>query len=128
MRLLVHIIVSSALAVTLYPFYGFEALYLFLGGVLVDFDHYIWYFSKTRDVSLIRMVNYYDKGNFRDVLNIFHTIEFIILLSLYCLYFDMVPLYIGYVTHMSLDFIHIYQNKFTDKRADSLAMWIKRRV
>ena len=47
-----HVIVSTLLAIFIYPTYGIFALLVFLGGVLIDVDHYLWYIVVKKSFSI----------------------------------------------------------------------------
>ncbi|MDP7506794.1 MAG: hypothetical protein QF362_05140 [Candidatus Woesearchaeota archaeon] len=128
MKLSIHFFVSLVLMITLYPFYNWPVLYLFIGGFLIDFDHYLYYIIKFRSLNLKKASKYFLKPGLKDVLVIFHTFEFMIVFTLFCLYFNLYLLLTGYLIHNILDYIYLYKHNFFNRRASSLLMWIVRRV
>jgi hypothetical protein len=128
MEINIHLFTSIALAVVLYPFFGWISVFVIAGGYLVDFDHYVLYVIRTRDWNLGRAINYYRKRRFlikRPVLHIFHTIEAFIVLAALSLYwtFFLVVLF-GYLLHMLLDLIDAARCKKWDDRVNSILYWI----
>jgi len=128
MKLPIHFFASLILAIILYPFYKWSVLYLFIGGFLIDFDHYLLYIFKFKNLSVKDALRYYNAGNYRDVLSIFHTVEFMFVFFLFCLYFNLSLLLIGYVIHTLLDLTEAYKYNLFHRRAFSLIGWIMRRV
>ena len=109
----VHAVVSAILAVILYPIYGANALFIFVGGVLIDVDHYLWYITKFKRYGLRDCYSYCATGTIKDnwkyvtgCLFIFHNAEFLMLsivLSFYSLWAFMFT--IGLISHYALDLI-----------------------
>ncbi len=111
---IVHIIISaifSFLALFFYNDYLFWALF-FLSAVLIDFDHYLYYVYKKRDLSLPRAYEYHkyileielDKGGQKEILMIFHTIEFFIVLLILSILFSFLwPIFFGCLFHEAID-------------------------
>ncbi|MAG08649.1 hypothetical protein CMO89_04195 [Candidatus Woesearchaeota archaeon] len=128
MRLLVHFIVSLALVMLLYPFYKEQALLIFIGGFLIDIDHYLWYMFRFKDFNLKKALEYYKKLDFKDVLILFHTIEFVVVVFLLSLYPGLGLLFVGYIIHIIMDTIYMYKCNILGLRAFSLILWIKRRI
>jgi uncharacterized membrane protein len=112
----------------LYPFYKESVLYLLIGGFLIDIDHSIWYFIKFKSLNPKKTLEYYNKLDFKDILNIFHTVEFIFIFSIFCLFFELYLLYAGYIIHIILDIIGMYRRNIFDRRTWSLITWIMRRI
>ena len=128
MKFLTHLSVSLILMAILYPFYKTSVLYILIGGFLIDIDHSLWYFMVSKSLNLKKTFEYYYKLDFKDILNIFHTVEFMVVFLLFCLYFKLYLLYVGYIIHMIMDFIYMYTAKHFGKRTWSLTTWIIRRV
>ncbi|MBI2130705.1 hypothetical protein HYU10_02955 [Candidatus Woesearchaeota archaeon] len=113
MHLWVHFVTSTALAALLYPNYGWIAALVFIGGFLIDFDHYMWYILKTKDFSIRKCYDFYvipskEKDYFRHkgALLAFHTIEALLVLAALAFYSKifLMVLY-GMLLHWALDLI-----------------------
>ena len=130
MKISMHFLISFVFMAALYPFFKEAVLYIFVGGVLVDIDHYFWYVLKLKTItfSFKKVMKYYDDKDFKDILNIFHTVEFVIAFFLFCLYFKLYLLYLGYVVHLLMDFVYLYRHKILSIRAVSFIMWSLRRI
>ena len=87
-----HITLGAIVSLIIYLFFPitiFQAIVIFLSSFLIDCDHYLYYFLKTKDFSFKKAVKYniknrerqislpFDKKNYykRPIL-IFHGIEF----------------------------------------------------
>lgn len=116
MKTSVHIAASAILAAMLYPIFQWKVLFIFVGGVLIDIDHYFWYVYKYKKLSLFDCYKHYMKhmGNANQekdfgTLLIFHTIEFLLLMAAmsfsngYFLVFT-----IGLFGHYLLDLVYLY--------------------
>ncbi|MBT4057951.1 hypothetical protein HN992_01870 [Candidatus Woesearchaeota archaeon] len=142
MNVSVHFITSLILSLFLYPYLGLYALWILVGGWLIDFDHYLWTLFRLKTLSLKKSYHYHfdrhkDKHYERDLLHLFHTGEFwlfMILSSITSYYFNQKFLFymftitfLGMILHLSLDFTLLFRKKHTDARAISIIAWIKRR-
>ena len=78
MNLKYHFIVSLAISLFLFPFFGCGSFLVMVGGFLIDIDHYIWYILRYRDFNI---KNAYKRNKNHDtkVLNIFHQVDVIAL-------------------------------------------------
>ncbi len=125
---IVHIAFGILLSILLYPHFGFYVIIIFLSSFLIDVDHFLWYGFKYKNWNLKEIYKYYiDDEKFRDILNIFHTIEFLILLIVLALYFRFfLFVLIGVGFHYVLDIIHMVTCKKYGRRAISLIGWLKR--
>lgn len=128
-----HLIFSVAFAGILYPFVGFSnSLVVFLSGFVFDIDHYFYYGLKKKDWSFIKAYFYCFPGTtvyekHLDVLHIFHTIEFWILLVIGFLFDGVfVFIFLGWVSHILLDAIDLGRENRLDARGWSLSGWILR--
>ena len=112
---LIHFLLSLIIAVLVYPIFGWAVLMIFIGGVLIDVDHYLYYALKKKDLSLRRAYRYFVRLRERSIkgktLNIkypiliFHGIEFCIILlvlSIFSSFFWRVL--IGIIIHLALDY------------------------
>ena len=137
----VHFITSVILTGILYPFVGLYSLWVLVGGILIDFDHFLYTLVKFQNWSLTFSYEYHDDRLTdkyeRDVLHIFHTVEFwifMIVAAIICyaanwtFFFWMFTLtFAGMALHLLLDFIDLVRIKKFDARAISLIRWLKRR-
>lgn len=127
-----HVGFTALLAGLFFPIFGWKVIFLFVGGVLVDIDHYLWYVYKYRDWNPLRCHSTYmkhgAKNNYRDFdgsLQLFHTFEFIVLFAYASFLWQPVFIaFIGYLGHWLLDLIWL---RFVVKRwviEFSLLRWL----
>ncbi|MBW2997168.1 hypothetical protein KY349_02390 [Candidatus Woesearchaeota archaeon] len=128
MEISIHIWTSIALAVLLYPFFGWISVFAIAGGYLIDFDHYILYVIRKKDWSLKRAIAYYRTRRYaikRPVLHIFHTIEAFAVLIILAFYNNIfMTILAGYLLHMLLDFSNTAYHKGWDDRVNSIFAWL----
>ncbi|MBI2558440.1 hypothetical protein HYW20_03900 [Candidatus Woesearchaeota archaeon] len=113
MKTWVHSLVSFILALVLYPIFGWEAVLILAGGILIDFDHYIRFMFKYKNLSIFECYRHYilmfKKNNFdecNDGLFIFHTIEFAIVIAILSFFNRLAMIFaIGLLAHYLLDLI-----------------------
>tara|TARA_B100000315_G_scaffold255285_1_gene298290 strand:+ start:112 stop:525 length:414 start_codon:yes stop_codon:yes gene_type:complete len=116
MKTWVHLSVSLILMIILYPIYNWEVLLILVGGVFIDFDHYLWYIYKYKRFNLLNSYRHYtidaEKNNFKDVSGIpliFHTIEFLLVIILLSFFNEFVLVFtIGLLSHYLLDLVWQY--------------------
>ncbi len=99
----------------------FQVIILFTASYLIDFDHYLFYFLKTNNISLKNAKNYFLKlkknflslspkkrKDYKRPILVFHGIEFWIFL-IFLSYLNKIFLFvlIGVMFHMFFDFIEI---------------------
>jgi hypothetical protein len=141
MNISIHFITSLILSISLYRFIGLNSLWILVGGFLIDFDHYIYTIFKLKSFSLKKSYNYHlnrhkRKDYQKDLLHIFHTIEFFVFMILMVLVFSILKIQqlknmflftlLGISLHLILDFAGLIKIKHLDSRAISLIRWIKR--
>lgn len=108
-----HIILGAIFTIVLYFSYTrniFALVIIFLSTFLFDVDHYLFYVNKKKDYSLKNAFNFYiNLGKFhKPVMNIFHTLEFILLLGLLGYINDIFFFaVIGLVFHSILDILYL---------------------
>ena len=132
MNLIYHFITSLILSILLFPIYSYNALLVFIFGFFIDIDHYIWSIFKDKNFNFLDSYKYFKNRNIikRDLLNIFHVIEFWILIAIIFIIFKndfFYPLLIGLVVHLTMDIIDEKVNNIKGERAKSLIFWLKRR-
>jgi len=132
MKVWVHFVFSLAIGIILYPIFGWKALFVLAGGVLIDLDHYLWYAYRHKKANFFEAYKYYlknlEKNDFTSdigILLVFHTIEFLALMIVLSFYGEAFFLFtIGLLLHYLLDAVFLY---FVAKRliADySLVHWV----
>ena len=142
MNVIVHLLTSVVLSFILFPFFGYHSLWAIVGGFLIDFDHYLYYVFKFKNLSLKKAYVYHDNiykriTKVHDILHIFHTIEFWIFMLLvmilsytynvkFIFYMFLITL-LGMFLHIILDIVHQLKNDAFHERAFSLIGWLKRR-
>ena len=116
MRIWVHAVFSLALAAALYPISGWKIIFIPIGGVLIDADHYLWYILKHGSFNLPGCYRHFTTHaektgykNFVGEILIFHTAEFFALMLALSFYSQMALLFtIGLAGHYLLDFIWFF--------------------
>ena len=116
MKIWVHFLVSSILAVIFFPIYGWKVLFILVGGILIDIDHYFWYAVKLRKFGFAECYYYFIDGMNKDrvmknagILLVFHTIEVLVLAILLSFYSQLaLMLAVGLLSHYLLDGIFLY--------------------
>jgi len=105
-----HLWTSFLLMLIIWPFFGFWSLWVFLGGVFVDVDHYIKYISKENSWNLNNAYYFFKEKIDNDLIKevyIFHTLETLIVLVFLSFYhFSFFIILSGWILHMILDIIH----------------------
>ena len=132
MRTWVHILVSSILVLMLFPKFKWTSLIIFIGGILIDVDHYLWYIYKYKNWSLIECYKHYSNQmeiknydkNF-GILLVFHTIEFLlIIIALSFLNKFALIFTIGLLSHYIFDLIFLYTGPKRFIANHSIVHWI----
>lgn len=132
MKISVHFITSSAISILLYQYFNWQVLFVMIGGVLIDIDHYFWYVFKFRKLGIMDCYEYHltgaKKNNFKDVkgsLMIFHTMEFLLISAALSLYFDLAIVFtIGLLFHYILDVIERYHSTRSFITNPSILSWL----
>ena len=132
MKPLTHFLLSSILAIALYPIFKFKVLLILAGGVLIDIDHYLWYAYKYRKFNLFECYKHFvsntDKNNFHENIGIllpFHTIEFLSAVILLSFFIQPVLVFsIGLLSHYILDLIFLYSVPKRFITNPSLFSWV----
>ncbi len=127
-----HFLVSLLIAVLLYPIFSWNVLMIFIGGVLIDVDHYLLYIYRFGKFSLKGCYKYHHvdvkKNHHKDVfgaLLIFHTIEFLLLSAFLSLYYTLALIFtVGLLAHYTLDIIERYRLEKSFITNPSLMAWI----
>ncbi len=124
-----HIIASAILSILLFPLIGYNTIIVFLSGVLIDVDHYLFYVKRKKNISLKKAYYYCRDTLFHDVLHIFHVIEFWLLILILSFFYKIfLFISIGIIFHLYLDVIHLYYHpEKINARTFSIITWILRR-
>lgn len=141
---IVHFLTSLVLFIIVYPLFGVWGLAVFIGGFLIDVDHYLYHAIERRVLNPSKCYKQLtaeskkNKKTFRSIkkrplyikwdrLHIFHVWEFwllIVLLSLIYKLFLIVT--IGLALHILLDFIDLFIDRVYGRRAISYFGWLSR--
>ncbi len=127
---IIHAISGLLLSALLYPYFGFYVIIIFFSSFLIDVDHFLWCGFRHKNWNLKNVYKFYiGNTKLKDILNIFHTLEFLILLMVLALYFRFfLFVLIGVGLHYVLDAIDLVVNKKYGRRAVSLIGWLKRNL
>ena len=101
-----------------------------MGGVFIDIDHYFWYVYKFRKFGIIKAYKFHKNKPFlgKDVIHIFHTVEFIVLCAILSFFSAIVLTFtIGLVTHIILDIASVRYAHEEWGRTISLVGYISKR-
>jgi len=128
-----HFTITTILIAILYPFYGSLAILAYLTGFLVDIDHLWEYFkhnSFTISFSTYKDISkWYKSTDFDNILQIFHTVEFLALLIILSFYYTAFQiLTISYIIHWSMDFYHQITKNFMHHRNFSIVYWLYQKL
>lgn len=132
MKTSIHLIVSAILAAIFYPDFGLNVFWIFVGGVVVDIDHYFWYFYKEKKYSLFGCYDYFMGGSLsertnkvRGCLLVFHTIEFVIILAFMMVVNPIaMMIMIGLLPHYIMDLINYYMVAGRFIANHSITRWV----
>lgn len=138
-----HILFGFILVVLLYFFFPqislFGLLIIFLSSFLIDVDHVLFYFIKTKDWNPFNAHKWYvekweklknipreQRKNYSEFY-LFHGIEWLIIFLLLGIYLSkfFTYLFIGFSLHLSIDLIHEYYYKETIDKSSSIWNFIK---
>ncbi|MBI3026473.1 hypothetical protein HYY70_00015 [Candidatus Woesearchaeota archaeon] len=108
-----HFLLSLIIAILMHALYEWKALFILIGGVLIDIDHYVWYIYKYRKFNLIDCYKFYADANtsmnFKPhfgLLHVFHTLEFLLAVAALSFYNEFALLFlVGLIGHYLLDLI-----------------------
>lgn len=113
MEIIVHFFISAILAGLLFLFFGWYSLLAFVGGVLIDIDHYILYFFIHKNFNLKKAYYYFKDRNFDKhyfLLYVFHSMELLIVMIIISFYNKIILIItLGMALHYAADFIYELQ-------------------
>ena len=129
-----HIIlgaIASFLIYLIFQITPIQATLIFLASFLIDFDHYLIYVIKKRDLNFNRACNWFldrrkkwaqftrkQKKEYKRVVIIFHGIEFILFLIILSFFIPGTKfILIGVLIHLGLDYVDLiyYHDKLYSK-------------
>ncbi|MFH1424407.1 MAG: hypothetical protein ABIG20_01865 [archaeon] len=104
---LFHLIVGLVAAAGLYNELGAVVLLIVAVSVLIDVDHYIYYFRRTGDVNIRSAYDYFlNLYNASDVFLAFHNIEVLVVFYALSFYSTVaVAIFIGLALHVLFDLV-----------------------
>ena len=132
MKTWVHFLVSSILAIIFYPIFNWKVLFILVGGVLIDIDHYFWYVYTFKDFNLFKCRTFFYIDCWKDGLRvmkdkllIFHTLEFLIFVIASSVYSTYALLFaVGMTFHYILDIIQRYYHTKSFITSLSIISWL----
>ena len=131
MKLYIHFIGSLVMAGILFPYYGLVSFLVFIGGFLIDIDHYFIYIRKFRSMDIRKAYHYFMDSNHlihQGTFFVFHSTELLLLGIILSFRYDWaLVISIGLLKHYILDLI--YEMKTTGQmiKSWSFIVWIKKR-
>lgn len=133
MKVSTHVISTSIICLILIVLTDwYNAVLFFIGGVLVDFDHYLNYAKVKKDLSLARAYKWHLKilSKIRAkpekflVFHVFHSVEFILLLLLVSYFFNNYFLLLGVGFHSLLDLVKAFRCRTASVRKLSFIQYL----
>lgn len=120
-----HLFFGLVISLILFPFFSWQVLLFLAATVLIDFDHYLIYMIKRKDLGLKtsyaffrdldkKQKNQNFKGFYTFFLCIFHTYEFLLILFILSfIYNPLLLIFLGFIYHLAIDivFVRIVYNK-----------------
>ena len=121
--------IFSIIVWILFPEIGFlNFSIIFLSSVLIDFDHYMFYVFRKRDLSLSEAYDWHLSlmGKIRKpIMMIFHSIEFILLITLLAFFYQIfIFILVGILFHSIADIIDMYYRDKLHLREFSLIRYL----
>lgn len=106
-----HLVLTILICIFCFQFYGWNVIFILLGGVLVDIDHYLLYILKYRTINIKKAYQRF-KGNIKRSKReeptafelLFHSIEFFVLMIILSFFSQIFFLiFIGLFFHLLTD-------------------------
>ena len=127
MKFTPHFVSSIILTAVFYPFFGWTSLLAFVGGFVVDIDHYFYFIASKRSWSPRKAWRYYEERKLlpdRPTINIFHTAEAFIAIGIIAVFSTpAMILGAGFLVHMILDFAETIYKDYWHDRSSSIIYW-----
>lgn len=128
-----HIILGAIFSTFIYFIFNltlFQSLLIFLSSFLIDTDHYAFYVKKKKELSLKKAYHWWSKDlprNHKPILNIFHTVEFHLLVLVLSFYIPLfLYVFIGMIFHSLLDILYLAYFNLLGCREFSLIRYLIR--
>jgi len=128
-----HIILGVIFSAFLYFVFNLtlsQGLLIFLSSFLIDFDHYVFFIQRERNFSLKKAYRWWSKDlprNHKPMLNIFHTVEFHLLVLVLSFYIPLfLYVFIGMIFHSLLDILYLGYFNLLGCREFSLIRYLLR--
>jgi hypothetical protein len=133
-----HVILGGIVAFIGAAYWGFaNSMMFWLVNILIDLDHYLHFvwlakFKKIGFKSMFRFHEiFFSMRHHPDFIavEIFHTAEFMFLLAIFTVLFPQVllPIFLGCLFHMVVDFFHLLRFRIFTKRAHSFVEYFLRK-
>ncbi len=127
-----HLLVSFILALVFYPMFGWKAVFILAGGILIDLDHYLWCIFRHKNLSLLDCYKYFIDGFDKErvkknigILLVFHTIEFLLIVGIISFFSQTALLFaVGILSHYLLDLIWLYSVPKQLIANHSIILWL----
>jgi len=132
MKPIYHLLLSLVIMLFLFPYIGWSSLWVIVGGVLVDIDHYLWTLFRHRIFSVSKSFNFYTEKVKRKAVKeisecflFFHLYEVMLLFVLLSFYSKNVLIFtVGLITHNITDIIHDFYAYGKQAVKRSIFEWI----
>jgi len=129
MSILVHLIASIILASLLYMYFGWYSLLVFIGGVLIDIDHYLNYIIKFKKIDIFKSYFYFRSRKFFGLFCIFHSFELFFILLIASFFSKVIWIIaMGFFIHFVLDLIYEFGAAGRLVKNWSLILWLGRKL
>ena len=125
MEIKYHFLAGLILSIILFPFFGIKSFIALIFSVLIDIDHPLQYTLKYKKFNILQMLRHFRNCCGKQVLCIFHTIEFIIILGLLSLFSDIfLIMFIAATIHMCMDYLDWFVwASIYSQRMPSIILW-----
>ena len=106
MNVVLHLFIGLILSLALFPFFRFYSLIVLIPSVLLDLDHFINYLFNYKNINIKKTIKHHENLCGKHALNIFHTIDFIIILAILSFFSKIIFLiFIGTAVHLIFDYL-----------------------
>lgn len=125
-----HFLLGLVFVIVLVLFFDityFQAFIILASSILIDADHYLFYINKKKDYSLIKAYYWFKNlpKDHKPILQLFHTIEFMIFLAVlsYSSYYALLVL-LGVLFHSLIDICYMIAKKRFNTREFSIIKYL----
>jgi len=130
MKLYIHFIISLISAVILFPYYGIVSFAIFIGGFLIDIDHYFIYIKKFKSRDILKAYRYFMDTDYmihQGTFFVFHSTELLLFSILLSFRYDWALMVsIGLLEHYILDLIDEMKATGQLIKNWSFIVWLKK--